>query len=460
MGSPGGRIAPESLDQLVPSDDIVRVQDQHREESALLRACGSEIATVIENLEWAEDPKLHVCIVARVSGALAARHRRVSRSGNRLLSDKGGAVDETYWMLGREHQADLEREAQRRDLAAAARAASRAPTQASAKPRWRSGWDPFVSRLAARCMNRIALLLSLLAAIVIASLVAAVRPAQATYPGSNGKIAFHSNEAGNQDIWTMNPDGTGKTNLTANSAAADVTADWSPDGQKIAFVSRRDGGNREIYVMEASGSNQTRLTDNPARDVLPSWSPNGKKILFASDRDGDPEIYLIDADGTKVRQLTHNSAIDSSPEFSPNGEKILFESDRGGAPAVYVMTADGTGARQLTADEFGAFAPDWSPGGKEVALANNCCVNENSDIFVMGANGKGVRQLTQGFDNNTDPSWSPDGQKIVFDHGVVDFTTEEFFPTDLYVMNSDGTGLTQLTSTPTIFEFFPDWGPG
>jgi TolB protein len=299
----------------------------------------------------------------------------------------------------------------------------------------------------------------LVAAIVIAGLVGEVRPAQATYPGSNGKLAFVSTEAGNPDIWTMNPDGTGKTNLTASSTAVDAQPDWSPDGQKIAFLSRRDAGNREIYVMGADGSSQTRLTTDPGRDVAPSWSPNGKKILFASSRDGDFEIYLMDADGTKVRQLTDNAEFDTEPEFSPNGEKIVFISDRTGAAAVYVMSADGDGARQLTGDELGAFAPDWSPGGREIAVFNNCCVSENSDIFVMKANGRDVRQLTQNFNNNLNPSWSPDGQKIVFDHGVIDFTTGEFFPTDLYVINNDGTGLTQITNTPTFSELFPDWGP-
>jgi TolB protein len=126
------------------------------------------------------------------------------------------------------------------------------------------------------------------------------------------------------------------------------------------------------------------------------------------------------------------------------------------------MSADGTGARQLTADELGASAPDWSPDAKEIAFFSNCCVNENSDILVMNANGKDVRQLTQSFDNNLRPSWSPDGQKIVFDHGPIDFTQDPpaFLPTDLYVMDNDGTGLTQLTSTPTVSEFRPDWGPG
>jgi Tol biopolymer transport system component len=311
-------------------------------------------------------------------------------------------------------------------------------------------------------MHRIALVLIFLATILVAALVGTAGPAQATYPGANGKLAFVSTETGNPDIFTINANGTGTTNLTANSTAVDVSPDWSPNGQKIVFLSRRDANNnREIYVMDANGSHQTRLTNNPALDVSPSWSPNGKQILFASTRDGNFEIYLMDADGTKVRRITDNSAFDAAPSFSPRGDKIVFQSDRSGAFAVWVMSAEGTGARQLTPDELGAVLPDWSPNGKEIAFHNNCCVEENSDILVVNTNSKNVRHLTENFDNNLDPSWSPDGQKIAFDHGIIDFSTGEFSTTDLYVMNSDGTGSpTQLTNTPTVSEMDPDWGSG
>ena len=73
------------------------------------------------------------------------------------------------------------------------------------------------------------------------------------------------------EIYVMNADGSGQTNLTNNSAL-DGGPSWSPDGSRIAFVSARDG-NPEIYVMNADGSGLTRLTDNPALDIGPVWSP-------------------------------------------------------------------------------------------------------------------------------------------------------------------------------------------
>lgn len=292
-------------------------------------------------------------------------------------------------------------------------------------------------------------------ATVAVILLAAARPAAATYRGANGKLAFVSTEASTPEvptthIVTANQDGTGRTDLTPNSTAFELQPDWSPDGRKILFASTRNGDS-EIYVMNADGSAQTRLTDNPARDDDASWSPNGKHIVFASDRDGTAQIYLMKADGSKVRRLTHDTAFDYQPAFSPDRDKIVFVSTRGGAPALWVMSVDGGNARQLTANELGASAPDWSPDGKRIAFFDNCCVPKNSDILVINANGKHAAPLTQSFGNNLDPSWSPDGQKIAFDHASGPFT-------DIYVANADGSGVpTAITATPDVSEFDPDW---
>jgi len=100
---------------------------------------------------------------------------------------------------------------------------------------------------------------------------------------------------------------------------------------KIAFASRRDG-NDNIYVMNADGTKQTQLTNDPAADYGPAWSPDGSKIAFFSDRDGDFEVYVMDADAKEsgVVQLTHNDTFrDDDPVWSPDGSQICFHSNPG-----------------------------------------------------------------------------------------------------------------------------------
>ncbi len=93
-------------------------------------------------------------------------------------------------------------------------------------------------------------------------------------------IAFESNRDGNYEIYVMNADGSGQTNLT-NNPAFDFAPDWSPDGTKIAFHSERDSFLDAIYVMNADGSDQTKLTNHPSNNFDPAWSPDGSKIAFA-----------------------------------------------------------------------------------------------------------------------------------------------------------------------------------
>src|SRR5262249_11110274 len=153
------------------------------------------------------------------------------------------------------------------------------------------------------------------------------------------KIVFVSTRDGNEEIYTMNVNGSNQTRLT-NNIAFDYSPSFSPDGSKIVFYSDRSGLSKlDIYVMNANdGSNQQQLTSNSAVNAFPSFSPDGKQIAFASTRDsGKYQIYIMSADGLNQNRLTGNSANDLEPVFSPDGKKIAFYSDRDGNYEIYVM---------------------------------------------------------------------------------------------------------------------------
>lgn len=112
------------------------------------------------------------------------------------------------------------------------------------------------------------------------------------------KVVYYSDENGNWDIYTINADGTGKTQLTTDTSN-DFSAYFSPDGSKILFVSDRTGNN-DIWVMDADGNNKVQLTTSTLDDIQPSWSPDGSKILFKSDRSGNYNIWVMELAETSI----------------------------------------------------------------------------------------------------------------------------------------------------------------
>jgi Tol biopolymer transport system component len=284
-----------------------------------------------------------------------------------------------------------------------------------------------------------------------------------TFPGPNGQIAFASNRDGNFEIYTMSEDGSDETRLTEEDAN-DFDPSWSPDGDKIAFVSFRDGSNNmEIYVMNADGTDQTRLTENDALDREPSWSPDGEKIAFASNRDGNYEIYVMDADGSDVTRLTDNDdALDREPSWSPDGEKIAFVSNRdaieepdeiGDANAIYSMDADdGDDVTMLTDNDVPLGShPTWSPDGEKIVFVS--FRDGDNEIYTMDADGSDVTRLTEHEANHLYPTWSPDGEKIAFSSNREGGENFEIYDMDA----DDGSDVTRLTEDDED-DREPDWG--
>jgi Tol biopolymer transport system component len=157
-------------------------------------------------------------------------------------------------------------------------------------------------------------------------MVALVDPAGAAFPGKNGKIVFSSNREGNSEIYTMNTDGTGLKRIT-NDPAGDIQPAFSPGGSgqsRLAFTSTRDTisnpprDNYDIYWANSNGTGQEiRLTTNEAQDSDPAISPDGNKIAFRSFRDGNSEIYTMKLDGTGAQRLTSTAETDVEPDWQP-----------------------------------------------------------------------------------------------------------------------------------------------
>ena len=184
-------------------------------------------------------------------------------------------------------------------------------------------------------------------------------------------------------------------------------------------------------------------------NFVPGSASSSNLIAFTSEKSGDPEIYTMYADGSNVINLTNNPANDTSPAWSPDGTRLAFISDRLGRPQIFVMNADGSNVVQLTdiPDTAGWWDPlDWSPNGQwlvasripsKMAWVDKGQVN----LYLINADGSGATQITTNeVGNDYDPLWSPDGE-------IIAFTRFTYGPTKIYSVNPDGTNLAILASS-------------
>jgi Tol biopolymer transport system component len=252
-------------------------------------------------------------------------------------------------------------------------------------------------------------------------------------------IAFTSNAADLLAVFVVNPDGTGLTRL-----ADGLDPVWSPDGSKILFAREFD-----LAVMDADGSNQTALAQGTLLQYR--WSPDGRLIAYVAEtargQDFVYELWVMRADGGGKIRLAENA---TSPTWSPDGARIAYSSAFGTLdPHIRIIGADGAGDSRLTSPDLRAFEPAWSPDGSRIAFVTI----GDKDIFLINPAGSGLLNLTRGSSEDDDPTWSPDGSMILF-------TTEHAGQpgSGIAVMNRDGTRRMDLTSNPES-DFTPAWSP-
>jgi hypothetical protein len=299
-------------------------------------------------------------------------------------------------------------------------------------------------------------------AAVALALLALPASAQAAYPGSNGKLAF----VRDGQIWTMNPDGTGATQLPgATSPAADPQ--WSPNGSEILYR----GPAAHLHVIESDGSGDR---DTGLAGSSPTWAPDGKRIAYMEITTiGDHTtccftVWLIrtaDPDGSHKRtEVTAFGPMDDY-EWSPKGDQIANDAGRpqpNGDGYVSVTRLTQPVSSMLIAPTFSgvrAYGPAWSPDAASLTYLQDTEYAPNIyDVLKADADGSNPENLTVDEARQFEAEWSPDGSKIVFTGEDPALPCASGCNAELWVMNPDGTDRVRLTTT-SASESDPDWQP-
>ncbi|HLO14336.1 MAG TPA: protein kinase, partial [Anaerolineales bacterium] len=267
--------------------------------------------------------------------------------------------------------------------------------------------------------------------------------AAATSLGGSGQIVFASTSTGLPQLYLVNADRTGLTQIT-NMEQGACQPSWSPDGKQLVFISPCLGrgeffetiyNESSLYMINADGAGLKQLTPAPGSDFEPAWSPDGKRIAFTSVREGFRQIYLLDVHSLAVTLLTNTTdAIESSqPSWSPDGKKIVYTVKRVGTYQVWVMNDTGQEAVQLThsGQSLWDFSPSWSPDGKTIFFSQRQLGGYRP--WLVKINYEDLSQEPRRMNNFVTPiddvAFSPDGLWLVFEGMAPDGNRDIYFVT-------------------------------
>ncbi len=268
---------------------------------------------------------------------------------------------------------------------------------------------------------------------------------------------------------------------------------FSFDGKKLTFQSTGKYACDQIFTMNVDGKDVKLLSSGKGRTTCSHFMPDNTSIVYASTHLGGDacppvpgremgyvwpiydtyDIFRINIDGSGLRRLTSTIGYDAEATVAKDG-RIVFTSTRDGDMDIYSMNGDGSDVRRLTnlpgPDGGAFFSADGSkivfrgrhtPPGKELddymaLLKKNLWRPTSLDVFLMNRDGSGLTQVTRDMGGaNWAPFFAPDGTKVIFASNYKSPRGPNF---DLYVINVDGTGLEQVTFSEA-FDGFPMFSP-
>jgi Tol biopolymer transport system component len=231
------------------------------------------------------------------------------------------------------------------------------------------------------------------------------KPAAALGATSNMIVFERRENFGLANVFIVNPDGTGLTNLRLGESPS-----WSPDHSKIVFVF-----NSAIHIMNADGTGVKALTALGTVSRFPSFTADGQKIVFIrDDARNRSDIFTVNVDGTDEKVLVKTPNVsETTARFSPDGTKLAYTRIR--RDVVELVVQDMATERRTIIGGLPSarLFPAWSPDGKRLAFKTSSG-NPTDCIAIVNADGTNRKNFPNGVPSCTSPSWSPDGTELAF----------------------------------------------
>lgn len=188
---------------------------------------------------------------------------------------------------------------------------------------------------------------------------------------------------------------------------------YSPNGLKVAYQEYNWGtGDSDIFITDKNGNNAIHFIKSKGPDHCPDWTNDNKSIVFASAKEDNFNIFIKLINDNISKKLTENSGDNFAPSVSKISNKIAFLSSKSRKIELCVMDIDGNNLKNLTpnlktdtfkSEGYWAYKTSWSPDGKQIVFS--VLINGDFELFIVNNDGTGLTQITDNSDTDITPFW-------------------------------------------------------
>ena len=271
-------------------------------------------------------------------------------------------------------------------------------------------------------------------------------------PGAfNTEIAFVSKTGtvGNStyQLQLANADGENPQSMLTSKRPI-LSPAWSPDGDRLAYVSFEEGTQASIYIQDRRQGSRIKAISQPGINGAPSWSPDGERLAITLSYEGNPEIYVYEINAQQLTRITQSASIDTEPVWADE-DTLIFTSNRSGGPQLYEVSSRGGRASRITFDGNYNASATVSSDGSTVAFVHGA--DNGFQIAAIDRVSGLFQVLTEGSLDES-PSFPPNGQMIIY-------ATEKNGRGILGAVSIDGSVVQSLTLDDGSSVREPAWSP-